>query len=111
MFWLKIGMKKGGIFINFEVKNVNQKCKVEDKFKNLIKNTKIILEVIPAKKIIIKKTNLTMFEPYKLILSKEDRKIIILYYDIYIKEDETYYLYNLQNEVTFNEIKELIKSL
>lgn len=72
-------MKKGGIFINFEVKNVNQKCKVEDKFKNLIKNTKIILEVIPAKKIIIKKTNLTMFEPYKIILSKEDRKIIINY--------------------------------
>lgn len=103
-------MKKGGIFIDFLVKNVNQKCKVEEDFRNLVKNKKINLEIIPARKIIIEKTNITLFDPFKFIFSKENKKIIILYYDMYIKE-EVFYLYNLKNEVTFNEIKKLLEEM
>ena len=103
-------VKKGGISIDFLVKNVNQKCKVEEKLKSLIKKRRINFEIIPAKKIILEKTNITLFDPFKIIFSKGDKKIIILYYDMYIKE-EVYYLYNLKTEVTFNEIKKLLEAM
>ncbi len=106
----KIILKKGGIFIDFSVKNVNQKCKVEEKFKNLVKTRRINFEIIPAKKIILEKTNITLFDPFKLIFSKKDKKIIILYYDMYIKE-EVYYLYDLKTEVTFSQIKKLLEAM
>ena len=106
----KIYIKKGGIFIDFLVKNVNQKCKVEEKFKNLVKTRRIKFEIIPARKIILEKTNITLFDPFKIIFSKGEKKIIILYYDIYIK-DEVYYLYDLKTEVTFSQIKKLLEAM
>jgi len=95
--------------VEFLVKNVNQKCKVEETFQKLIENTKIELEIIQARKIIIAKTNVSLFEPYKLIFTKGKKKIIILYYDVFIKEKEAYYLYDLSTEVSLEEIRKLIK--
>ncbi len=82
-----------------------------DVFKNLTLNKDIKMEIIEGDLLEIDATNVSLFRPHKIVFKKGKRFIVILYYGSYIKESDSFYLYNLSNKVTLSEIKQMILDL
>lgn len=85
--------------------------RIEEKFKNMVPNKDVKLEIIEGELLEIDATNVSLFRPHKIIFKKGKRFIVILYYASFIRENDSFYLYNLSNKVTLFEIKQMISEL
>ena len=85
--------------------------RIEEKFKNMVPNKDVKLEIIEGELLEIDATNVSLFRPHRIIFRKGKRFIVILYYASFIRENECFYLYNLSNKVTLFEIKQMISKL
>ena len=85
--------------------------RIEEKFKNMVLNKDVKLEIIEGELLEIDATNVSLFRPHKIVFRKGKRFIVILYYGSFIRENECFYLYNLSNKVTLFEIKQMISKL
>ncbi|MDD3453187.1 MAG: hypothetical protein PHN42_02790 [Bacilli bacterium] len=85
--------------------------RIEDKFKNMVLNKEVKLEIIEGELLEIDATNVSLFRPHRIVFRKGKKFIVILYYGSFIRENECFYLYNLSNKVNLFEIKQMISKL
>jgi len=85
--------------------------RISEKFQNLVPNKDVKLEIIEGELLEVDATNISLFRPHKIIFKKGKRFIVILYYGSYIKENDSFYLYNLSNKVTLSEIRQMVFDL
>ncbi len=85
--------------------------RISEKFQNLVSNKDVKLEIIEGELLEVDATNISLFRPHKIIFKKGKRFIVILYYGSYIKENDSFYLYNLSNKVTLSEIRQMVFDL
>jgi len=85
--------------------------KIEVKFKNMVPNKDVKLEIIEGELLEVDATNVSLFRPHKIVFRKGKRFIVILYYGSFIRENDSFYLYNLSNKVTLSEIRQMVFDL
>ena len=85
--------------------------KIEVKFKNMVPNKDVKLEIIEGELLEVDATNVSLFRPHKIVFKKGKRFIVILYYGSFIRENDSFYLYNLSNKVTLSEIRQMVFDL
>ena len=76
---------------------------IKSKIKKLV-SSKINIEFIAGNNIKLNNTNIGLTEPHKIIFSNEATCLIVLAYD----NDDSYYLYDLSNPVSFTKLIALV---
>ena len=82
---------------------------IKDKIKSYLPTKTLEITYIEGQILSLEGTNMDVINPYKVLIKKDKKEIILLFYQQFYYDQDAFFIYDLQHKGTWQMVKDLLK--